>query len=70
MVYPSLEEISAQLDSSDSRDRMLARPASFPSIDAVPLIKKKVLDDEILQIRSMAVFALGIKHTEECYPPW
>jgi len=27
-----------------------------------------VLDDEILQIRSMAVFALGIKHTEECYP--
>jgi len=39
MVYPSLEEISAQLDSSDSRDRMLARRPSFPSIDAVPLIK-------------------------------
>lgn len=69
MAYPSLEEISAQLESSDSRDRMLALAAlrHVPSIDAVPLIKK-VLDDEILQIRSMAVFALGVKHTEECYP--
>jgi HEAT repeat protein len=69
MGYPSLEEISAQLESSDSRDRMLALAAlrRFPSADAVPLIKK-VLDDEILQIRSMAVFALGIKHTDECYP--
>jgi len=38
-----------------------------PSVEAVPLIKK-VLNDEILQIRSMAVFALGIKHTDECYP--
>lgn len=69
MAYPSLEEISAQLESSDSRDRMLALAAlrHVPSVDAVPLIKK-VLDDEILQIRSMAVFALGVKHTDECYP--
>jgi HEAT repeat protein len=69
MAYPSLEEISAQLESSDSRDRMLALASlrRVPSAEAVPLIKK-VLNDEILQIRSMAVFALGIKHTEECYP--
>ena len=69
MNNPSLEEISAQLESPDSRDRMLALAAlrRFPSTDAVPLIKK-VLNDDILQIRSMAVFALGIKHTQECYP--
>ena len=66
---PTLEQLSTQLESSDSRDRMLALAAlrHVPSADAVPLIKK-VLDDEILQIRSMAVFALGIKHTQECYP--
>ncbi len=69
MGYPSLEEISAQLESPDSRDRMLALASlrRIPSADAVPLIKK-VLNDELLQIRSMAVFALGIKHTDECYP--
>ena len=69
MPYPTLEEISARLESPDSRDRMLALAhlRHFPSVDAVPLIKK-VLDDEVLQIRSMAVFALGIKHTDECYP--
>lgn len=69
MPHPSLEEISAQLESPDSRDRMiaLAMLRRVPSADAVPLIKK-VLDDEILQIRSMAVFALGVKHTDECYP--
>ena len=69
MAYPSINEISAQLESPNSRDRMLALASvrHLPSIEAVPLIKK-VLDDEILQIRSMAVFALGIKHTDECYP--
>ena len=69
MAELSLQEISAQLDSQDSRDRMIALASlrRFPSADAVPLIKK-VLNDEILQIRSMAVFALGVKQTDECYP--
>ncbi|MEW5856281.1 MAG: HEAT repeat domain-containing protein, partial [Cyanobacteriota bacterium] len=69
MTHPSLENIGAQLDSPNSRDRMLAL-ASLREVsadDAVPLIKK-VLDDENLQIRSMAVFALGLKPTEECFP--
>ncbi|WP_439566189.1 HEAT repeat domain-containing protein, partial [Gloeocapsopsis crepidinum] len=69
MANSSLAEISAQLESPNSRDRMLAL-ASLRDVspaDAVPLIKK-VLEDEILQIRSMAVFALGIKPTDECYP--
>ena len=69
MTYPSVKEISEQLESPNSRDRMIALASlrHLPSVEAVPLIKK-VLNDEILQIRSMAVFALGIKHTEECYP--
>ena len=65
----SLEQISSQLDSENSRDRMIAL-ASLRNVsaeDAVPLIKK-VLNDKSLQIRSMAVFALGLKPTEECYP--
>ncbi|AFY60616.1 HEAT repeat domain-containing protein [Synechococcus sp. PCC 6312] len=63
-----LVEISEKLDSQNSRDRMLALAAlrDVPAVDAVPLIKK-VLQDEVLQIRSMAVFALGIKQTPECY---
>jgi len=69
MANTKLEEISAQLESSSSRDRMLALASlrDVPATEAVPLIKK-VLEDENLQIRSMAVFALGIKQTEECYP--
>ncbi|MGB3536063.1 MAG: HEAT repeat domain-containing protein [Microcoleaceae cyanobacterium] len=65
----SLEQISAKLDSPNSADRLVAlaslRP--FSPDDAIPLIKK-VLDDENLQVRSMAVFALGVKPTEECFP--
>lgn len=69
MSQLSLEQIAAQLESEDAKDRMLALASlrNVPAIDAVPLIKK-VLDDESLQIRSMAVFALGVKPTEECYP--
>lgn len=65
----SLDYISTQLESENSRDRMLALASlrQVPATDAVPLIKK-VLADQNLQIRSMAVFALGIKPTEECYP--
>ncbi|WP_337885744.1 HEAT repeat domain-containing protein [Fischerella thermalis] len=68
MAVPSLEEISAQLDSPNLRDRMVALASlrDIPAEEAVPLIKK-VLDDESLQLRSMAIFALGIKQTSECY---
>jgi len=65
----NLQEISNRLDSSNSKDRLLAL-ASLRQVnpeDAVPLIKK-VLNDEMLPVRSMAVFALGVKQTEECYP--
>jgi HEAT repeat protein len=32
------------------------------------LIKNVLNNDESLQLRSMAIFALGIKQTSECYP--
>jgi HEAT repeat protein len=69
MTGPNLVEIANQLESENSRDRMLALAAlrNVQPTDAVPLIKK-VLDDDNLQVRSMAVFALGLKPTEECYP--
>jgi HEAT repeat protein len=68
MAVPHLQEISAQLESTNLRDRMvaLANLRDIPAEDAVPLIKK-VLADESLQLRSMAIFALGIKQTTECY---
>jgi HEAT repeat protein len=68
MAALRLQEISAQLESSNLRDRMvaLANLRHVPAEDAVPLIKK-VLDDDSLQLRSMAIFALGIKQTAECY---
>lgn len=69
MIPLSLAEIATQLESHRSADRMvaLAHLRDVPPVDAVPLIKK-VLNDENLQVRAMAVFALGIKPTEECYP--
>jgi HEAT repeat protein len=69
MSQLTLEQISEQLDSANTRDRMVAL-ANLRDVEAsvaVPLIKK-VLDDKNLQIRSMAVFALGIKQTDECLP--
>lgn len=69
MAHPSLDQLSTQLESESSRDRMVAL-ASLRDVsadEAVPLIKK-VLDDSNLQVRSMAVFALGVKQTDECYP--
>ena len=64
----NLENIADQLDSKNLRDRLLALASlrNVPPEDAVPLIKR-VLNDESLQVRSMAIFALGIKPTEECY---
>jgi HEAT repeat protein len=69
MSQLNLEEISVQLESSNSRDRLLALASlrEVPAQDAVPLIKK-VLYDKILPVRSMAIFALGVKPTEECFP--
>ncbi len=68
MTALSLQEISTQLESPNLRDRMvaLANLRHVSPEEAVPLIKK-VLDDESLQLRSMAIFALGIKPTPECY---
>lgn len=69
MNQVSLEYISNQLDSPNSKDRLLALVSlrQVSPEDAVPLIKK-VLYDEMLPVRSMAIFALGVKPTEECYP--
>jgi HEAT repeat protein len=69
MTQVSLETISAQLESPNSKDRLLALVSlrEVTAREAVPLIKK-VLNDEILPVRSMAIFALGVKPTEECYP--
>lgn len=64
-----LSHIATQLESGNSRDRMLALAAlrhASPT-EAFPLIQK-VLNDDNLQVRSMAVFALGIKPTEGSYP--
>jgi HEAT repeat protein len=65
----TLEEISAKLDSLKVADRMvaLAHLRDVAPEDAMPLIKK-VLDDENLQVRAMAAFALGLKPTDESYP--
>ena len=69
MSKVNLEKISSQLESLNSKDRLLAL-ASLREVkaeDAVPLIKK-VIYDEIIPVRSMAIFALGVKKTEECFP--
>lgn len=69
MTQPDLEVLATQLESNSVRDRMIALASlrDVPATAAFPLIKK-VLNDESLQIRSMAVFALGIKQTEESFP--
>jgi HEAT repeat protein len=69
MDSQSLQDISDRLDSPHSRDRLLALVAlkDVQAEAAVPLIKK-VLNDDSIQIRGMAVYALGVKPTAECYP--
>jgi HEAT repeat protein len=64
-----LTALSLKLESRDLKDRMVALASlrEVPAEYAFPLIKK-VLKDENLQLRSMAVFALGIKATAESYP--
>jgi HEAT repeat protein len=63
----SLEQIAQQLDSDSVRDRKIALAAlrDVAPNDAVPLIMK-VIHDQDQQVRSMAVFALGVKGTAEC----
>jgi HEAT repeat protein len=64
-----LAALSVKLESSDLKDRMVALASlrEVPAEYAFPLIQK-VLNDENLQLRSMAVFALGVKATAESYP--
>ncbi len=64
-----LREIAQQLQSQRPADRMvaLAHLREVPDEDAVPLILQ-VVDDENLQVRSFAVFALGVKQTEASLP--
>ena len=65
----NLDEIATQLESTNSRDRLLALVSlrEVSPEEALPLIKK-VLYDEMLPVRSMAIFALGVKPTTESYP--
>lgn len=62
-----LDYVARQLESANSRDRLLALVSlkDAAAEDAVPLIKK-VINDESIQIRGMAIFALGLKQTDEC----
>nr|WP_227500027.1 HEAT repeat domain-containing protein [Synechococcus sp. PCC 7335] len=63
-----LDTLSARLEADSLVERKLALAAlrNVPAEQAVPLIKK-VLDDQNDQVRSMAIFALGLKPTKECY---
>jgi HEAT repeat protein len=65
----TLEQISQQLDSQSSRDRLLALVAlrEVAAEAAVPLLKKAIYDKS-LPVRSMAIFGLGVKQTAECFP--
>ncbi|MGC1310026.1 MAG: HEAT repeat domain-containing protein [Phormidesmis sp.] len=68
MTQPDINTLAQQLETGDLKDRKLALAAlrEVPAEQAVPLIKK-VLDDKNEQVRSMAIFALGVKQTDECY---
>ncbi|NEP15715.1 MAG: HEAT repeat domain-containing protein [Leptolyngbya sp. SIO4C1] len=61
-------ELSAQLSSSSLKDRVLAlvelQKETLPAEVAFPLIKQAIADENV-QVRGMAVFALGIKQTPE-----
>jgi HEAT repeat protein len=70
MSGPSLAEINQQLESSNARDRLLAVVAlrAMPSQEAFPLIKK-VLYDEHLPVRSLAILTLGSTGIAEAFDP-
>ncbi len=64
-----LVSVSEKLASERPSDRMvaLAHLRDIPADTAVPLILS-VIDDSNIQVRAFAVFALGIKHTDACFP--
>jgi HEAT repeat protein len=68
MSNPSLEQIASQLQSPLACDRMLAlaelQKESMSAEAAFPLIRQ-ALNDSNIKVRSMAVFALGVKPTDE-----
>jgi len=68
MTQPDLEMLARQLETGNiaARKIALASLREVPADKAVPLIKK-VLNDKNEQVRSMAIFALGVKQTDECY---
>lgn len=68
MTTIDLDQIATQLESEDSKDRMLAlaKLRDVSPKEAAPLVRK-VIYDANLQVRSMAVFAMGIKPDEETF---
>ncbi|MEO1299006.1 MAG: HEAT repeat domain-containing protein, partial [Cyanobacteria bacterium J06636_16] len=68
MAAVDLDRIATQLESESSKDRMLALAMlrDVAPAEAAPLVRK-VIDDPNLQIRSMAVFAMGLKPDEETF---
>ncbi|HIK46936.1 MAG TPA: HEAT repeat domain-containing protein [Leptolyngbyaceae cyanobacterium M65_K2018_010] len=68
MASVDLAQIATQLKSQDSKDRMLALAAlrDVPAAQAAPLIRQ-MIHDQNMQIRSMAVFALGLKPDEQSF---
>lgn len=68
MVSVDLQHISNQLESENSRDRMLALAMlrDVAPQEAAPLVRKVIFDSN-LQVRSMAVFAMGLKPDKETF---
>ncbi len=64
-----LAVLADKLQTGDLKDKKLSLAAlrDVPSQKAIELIKL-VLNDENQQVRSMAIFALGIKQTSESFP--
>lgn len=65
----NLQEAASKIQSPNSRDRLLALASlrNATNEEAAPLILQLIQDDN-LQIRSMAVFALGIKPNPQSLP--
>jgi HEAT repeat protein len=68
MTSHNLDAIAIQLDSVNARDRLQALTLlqSVPAVDAVPLIKKVLYDDH-LPVRSLALYILARNPTDECF---
>jgi HEAT repeat protein len=68
-MIPNFDDLSHQLDSPDVKDRKLALAAlrDVSAQDAFPLIQK-VINDPNQQVRSMAIFMMGLKPTPEAVP--